>query len=235
MINLYGPFLALGFLLGSFIVWRRAKEEAYDEEKVFDAIVVSLFFGLLGARLHFIFINLSYFGTNLMKWFWLTRYAGLRWYGGLLGGFLGLAFFGEKARWGFWPTADIAVFGLALGQAVGLIGSFFNEYDFSQILEAVLIFVIYLILLRLERSYRLFTWYLGDKGRAEPGFLALVYLILSSLVKLGLAIFRGDPLYLSGFFLIAGIIGLYQRSGREFESDRRLVINRVKMIVRQKR
>ena len=127
----YGFFISLAFLVGSFVVWKRAKEEAYDEEKIFDALVLTVLFALLGARGYFILLNFQNFGFNFLKWIWLTRYAGLCFHGGLLGGILGLFLFTRREKWDFWQTADIAVFGLVLGQAIGRIGCFLNGCCFG--------------------------------------------------------------------------------------------------------
>lgn len=226
MINFYGLFMALAFLVGSFEVWRRAKEEAFESEKIFDGIVITVLLGLLGARIHFVLLNFEHFGFNLLRWLWLTKYAGLRFHGGLLGGIFGLFLFTKREKWDFWQTADIAVLGLSLGQAIGRIGCFFNEKDLTQIYESIFVMLIFYLLLRLERRYRLFVWYKGKKDKAAPGFLGLSYLIIYNLGRIFLETLRGERVYWSGLIVLVALVCLYQRSGRELQKDKRLVINR---------
>ncbi len=248
----YGFFISLAFLVGSFVVWKRAKEEAYDEEKIFDALVLTVLFALLGARGYFILLNFQNFGFNFLKWIWLTRYAGLCFHGGLLGGILGLFLFTRREKWDFWQTADIAVFGLVLGQAIGRIGCFLNGCCYgkptnlflgmkfaglterrhpTQLYEAILALLIFYLLLKLERRYRLFAWYKGKKDKAEPGFLALAYLIFYNLGRIFLENWRGDGIYwmgistaklVSGGILLVALIGFYLRSGRGWQEDKKL-------------
>lgn len=248
----YGLFMALAFLVGSFIVWRRAKEEAFDEEKIFDAIIFTTLFALLGARIYYLLFNFKDFGFNLLKWFWLTRYVGLCFHGGLFGGILGLFLFTKREKWDFWQTADIAVFGLSLGQAIGRIGCFLNGCCYgtptelflgvkfsglperrhpTQIYEAIFVLLIFYLLLKLERRYRLFAWYRGKKDKAAPGFLALSYLSFYNLGRIFLENLRGDSVYwrgvrstqlVSGLTLLVALIVLYQRSGRGWQEDKKL-------------
>jgi len=225
MISLFGLFLALGFLIGAFVFWYKAKEEAYDEEKIFDGIIITLFSALLGARLEFIFLNFQDFGFNLLKWFWLTRYTGLRFEGALLFGILGFYLFCRRLKWDFWLSADLAVFGLCWVQAIVKIGCFFNEKDITQIYESLLLFLIFFVLGRLERSYRLFAWYKGKKDRAAPGFLFLSYLIIFFTARMFLEKIRGNSLFLNGVIALISLGFLYWRSGRELPVDIRLLIS----------
>jgi len=227
----YGLFMALAFLVGSFVVWKKAKEEAFDEGKIFDGIIITTFFGLMGARLHFILFHFEHFGFDIIKWLWLTRYVGLYFYGGLFGGVLGLFWFTRRQKWDFWQIADIVVFGFSLAQIVAKIGCFFNKKDFTQIYEAILVFFIFYLLLKLERKYRLFDWYRGKKDKAEPGFLSLFYLILYSFSRIILENWREDGIYLIGIkitqiisvlILVFALIALYLRSGREIGGEKKL-------------
>lgn len=261
----YGLFLALAFLVGSFVFFRRAKEAAFEEEKIFDSIIWTVLFGLLGARIYYLLFNFPDFGFNPLKWFWLTRYGGLSFHGGLLGGTFGLFLFTKREKWDFWQTADIAVFGLSLGQVIGRIGCFLNGCCFgiqtdlpwgvvfvglegrrhpTQIYEALFVLFIFFLLLKLERRYRLFSWYKGKSDKAAPGFLALSYLIFYNFGRILLENLRGDSLYwgrvrsaqlVSGLILFAALVTLYQRSGRKLKEDKKLLavyclslINRLK-------
>jgi phosphatidylglycerol:prolipoprotein diacylglycerol transferase len=255
-IRSYGLFMALALIVGSFVVWKKAKDEAYDEEKIFDGLVFTIIFGLIGARVYCVFLNFSRFGFDPLKWIWVTRYAGLCFHGGLLGGILGLYLFARREKWNFWQTADTAVFGLALGQVIARIGCFFDGCCFgqptdvfwgvmfsgfeerrhpTQIYEAFLGLLIFYFLNKLERRYRLFDWYKGKKDRAEPGFLFLFYLIAYSFGRIILETWRGDSVYwlgiksaqiTSAFILLISLFGLYRRSGSDWQFNGKLLSER---------
>lgn len=226
LVSSFGLFLALGFLLGSFVIWRKAKDEAFEEEKIFDAIIIVTIAGLIGARLEFIFTHWSEFGFSLIKWLWLTRYAGLGFFGALAGGSIGLWWFVKSGRIdpaggraGFWPLADLAVFGLILGQLVVKINGFLLARSWLRLSEVIWLVLILLLLKKLERRYRLFKWYQGKRKQAAPGFLFLTYLLFYFLGQLGLEILRGGCLYLDSLVIFSSLIVFYSRSGRDWQED----------------
>lgn len=260
--------MALAFLVGSFVIFRRAKEEAFDEENFFDALIFTTISGLIGARVYCVLINFSQFGLDPLKWIWLTKYAGLCFHGALIGGAIGLWWLVDSGKlgpaWrqaGFWQTADIAVFGLALGQAIARIGCFLNGCCYgkptevfwgvmfsgfeekrhpTQIYEALFALLIFCFLNKLDRRYRLFDWYKGKKDRAEPGFLFLFYLITYNFGRIILEIWRGDSVYwwgiksaqISSFFiLLISLFGLYLRSGRDWQFDGKILAGRVTSVL----
>jgi phosphatidylglycerol:prolipoprotein diacylglycerol transferase len=109
----------------------------WNPEHVWNGIVWALIFGIIGARLYHVLTPspsmaargiesaLDYFRSpyQLIN----IRSGGLGIYGGIAGGALGLFIYARRARIPFLAWADLAVVGLALGQAIGRWGNFFNQ------------------------------------------------------------------------------------------------------------
>jgi len=120
--------LALGFLLGIFLVWRLCRAWDLDEEKILDITLLTLLGGLLGARVYFAIENLQVFSLPL-NLILINKAPGLSFWGGILGGWLTLYFLARRKRLNFWQLADIAVVGLLGGLIMSDIGCFLGGCD----------------------------------------------------------------------------------------------------------
>lgn len=112
--------------------WRR-----WNPDHAWNALILILILALIGARLYHIltpspsmaaigiYSPLDYFRNPLQLLNF--RGGGLGIYGGILGGLLGLVIYTRRNRLPTLSWADLAVVGLALGQAVGRWGNFFNQ------------------------------------------------------------------------------------------------------------
>lgn len=125
-ISSYGVFLALGILLGVFLIWRLSRAWDLDEEKVLDLILVTSLGSLLGARLYFVIEHLSYFSSPL-NIILINKVPGFVFWGGLLGGWLTLYLFARRKRLDFWQLSDIAVVGLIGGLLFSDMGCFLGS------------------------------------------------------------------------------------------------------------
>jgi len=212
----FGFFLGIGAFFTAFIIWRRLKELGVKEEKIIDGIVFCQLLGLFFSRLFFIIKNFSEFGLILSRWILVGRFPGLSFWGWLIGIVLGLALFSRWQKWDFWRITDEVTFGILPFLFLFQLGSFFDGSGAGKptgmpwgiffpgslvrqhpvsLMMAILIFLIWIFLLRIERNWRTWSWYKSQK----PGFIALVFLGLLSLVNLPLAFLKENKLY---FFLI---------------------------------
>ena len=109
----------------------------WNPDHVWNGLIWLLVLAIIGARLYHILTpspSMAAFGIespldyfrNPMQLFNL-RNGGLGIYGGLLGGLLGLFLYSRHARIPMLAWADLAAIGLALGQAIGRWGNFFNQ------------------------------------------------------------------------------------------------------------
>ncbi len=130
----YGLMLALAFLLGIYLIEKRARKQGLDKNKIMDLVFLILFSGILGARVLFVILNWGYYKSDLAGIFKVWE-GGLVFYGGLILAFLVSIWFLRKNRISFWKTADILSPALALGEALGRIGCFLNGCCYGLISE----------------------------------------------------------------------------------------------------
>lgn len=114
-ISSFGLFLGLGIFFGAFSVWRIARSFDFDFEKVLDLIFLVVGSGFVFSRIGFVLMNLGVF-DSFTKIFFVNRYPGLSFWGGILGGILALWWFARRAKLPYLQVADIAMVGfLAAG------------------------------------------------------------------------------------------------------------------------
>jgi phosphatidylglycerol:prolipoprotein diacylglycerol transferase len=199
----YGFILMLGAVAGAWLASRRAKERGYDPEIVWDLLVWLIIGGVIGARLWHIFLpskssmfDTMYYLTHPLDAINLLK-GGLGIPGAVIGGVIALYFYSRKHGLYFAEWLDIAAPALALGQAIGRWGNFFNQELYgaptklpwaifiepSKRLTGFLDAEYYHPLFLYESIYNLanmfFLLWLDKrfKGRLKPGDLFLVYLI----------------------------------------------------------
>ncbi len=131
-----GLLLALGISLGALLAAREAKRRDYDPEIIYYLFLPLTIWGTIGARIwHILTPPLSSVQLGLTTQYYLSHPldALALWIGGfgipgtLIGGSLALLFFTRKNELSFWKLADILAPGLALAQAIGRLGNYFNQ------------------------------------------------------------------------------------------------------------
>ena len=129
-IRWYGILIATGVLLGTTLAHREAIRRRQDPDKILNAIVLTVLVALLGARLYYVLFNWDYYGANPGKIFAVWE-GGLAIHGGLIAGALATVLYCRKAGLSLPVTMDIMVPGVAIGQAIGRWGNFFNQEAFG--------------------------------------------------------------------------------------------------------
>jgi phosphatidylglycerol:prolipoprotein diacylglycerol transferase len=136
-VRYYGIILMLGALAGGYLATFEVKRRGHDPEMVWDLLVYLIIGGVLGARLwHILTPPPSSIAQGFTTQFYLTHPldALAIWKGGLgipgtiIGGLIALYLYARQHNEiRFLEWADIAAPGLALGQAIGRWGNFFNQ------------------------------------------------------------------------------------------------------------
>lgn len=116
----------MGFLYGTFLVWRLSRAWDLDEEKILDATLLTLIGGMLGARIFFAILHLQYFASAPLNLILINKVPGLSFWGAFLGGWLTLYFFSKAKRLDLWQLADIALVGVLGGLILSDAGCFFG-------------------------------------------------------------------------------------------------------------
>src|SRR6266545_3325109 len=132
-VRFYGIILMLGAVAGAFLATREAKRRSYEPEIVWDLMIYLLIGGIIGARLWHILTPPPSSGITA-GWYFThpldalnIRKGGLGIPGAVIGGAIVLFFYTRRHGLDFAQWADIAAPGLALGQAIGRWGNFFNQ------------------------------------------------------------------------------------------------------------
>lgn len=123
-VSSYGVFLALGFLYGTFLVWRLSRAWDLDEEKSLDLTLLTFIGALVVARIYFVFEHLQYFTGSPLSVILINKVPGFSFWGGILGGWLTLFYFSKRFKMDFWHLADIASVGLLGGLILSDLGCF---------------------------------------------------------------------------------------------------------------
>jgi phosphatidylglycerol:prolipoprotein diacylglycerol transferase len=136
-IRFYGILLMLGALAGGFLATVEVTRRGQDPEMVWDLLVYLIVGGIIGARLWHIFTPPpSSIAQGFTTQYYLTHPldALAIWKGGLgipgtiVGGLVGMYLYARGHRaLGFLDWMDISAPSLALGQAIGRWGNFFNQ------------------------------------------------------------------------------------------------------------
>lgn len=242
----FGLFLTLGYLAATFILWREGKRQGYNDEKLLDLSVISLVAALVGGRIYFVLLNPSLFSEEPINSlaFWQGGFA---YHGALIAVLIIGAYFVRRWKWSFFQVADISSLSASAALVLGKIGAFLAGLDFGketslpwgvnfpgliglrhpvQLYEAAGYFIILVFLLILY--YRNLT-----SSEMKSGKVFFSFLISTSLVRLGLEVFRADslvvfsiPLALLTSLIIAliSIVALYYFHIREFRDDAKRIL-----------
>ena len=86
--------------------------------------------GVLGARIYYVVLEWGYYKDNWIDVFKIWQ-GGLAIHGGIIFGLLALWLFARRQKQDFWLLASVIVPALALGQAIGRWGNYFNQELFG--------------------------------------------------------------------------------------------------------
>jgi phosphatidylglycerol:prolipoprotein diacylglycerol transferase len=126
----YGILMASAMALGLWLAHRDAIRRRIDPEPLLKASELALLGGLVGARLYYVLFNLDYYARVPAKIFAVWE-GGLAIHGGVIGGVLVGGGYAWRRRLPLSRYLDIAAPSLAIGQAIGRWGNFFNEEAFG--------------------------------------------------------------------------------------------------------
>jgi phosphatidylglycerol:prolipoprotein diacylglycerol transferase len=215
----YGLLIALAVLIGLMVSMRLARLRGLDPGLVADLLPLLVLGAVIGARIYYVALQWPDYqgrwGEMLAIW-----HGGIAIHGALIGGSLTTIAFCRWRRQPFWPLLDILLPAVALGQAIGRWGNFFNSEAFGApttdlpwrltiplerrplelldqatyhptfLYESLWNLGVFVLLLLLLRRS------LQGKLRLPPGALSCVYLLAYSSGRLWIEGLRLDPLCL---------------------------------------
>lgn len=126
----YGLLIASAVLLGMTLALRQCKQFDLLQDDVLDALLLAVPLAIVCARLYYVIFEWDMFKGNLLRIF-DTRSGGLAFYGGVIGGVLGVFIISRFKKIKFHRFVDFLIVYIPLGQAIGRWGNFFNQEAFG--------------------------------------------------------------------------------------------------------
>ncbi len=124
-ITFYGIISALSYLLGVLITAKNAKKRGFTSDDIIILAIYVIPLCVIGARIYYVLFSLdeyTYFWDIFKIW-----KGGLAFYGGLIGGAIGVILYCAIHKKNFFALIDIIAPSLICAQALGRWGNFFNQ------------------------------------------------------------------------------------------------------------
>jgi phosphatidylglycerol---prolipoprotein diacylglyceryl transferase len=116
----FGICFAAGFLASGVLIGQRFKELGKPVDWSYEMVFAALVGGLVGSRVDYLLQNWSEVSDDLLGN--IFSGSGLVWFGGLVGGALGVILWARWRRFLGWQLFDTAAVPLAIGYAIGRVG-----------------------------------------------------------------------------------------------------------------
>lgn len=126
----YGVFMVLGIIAAILISFWLAKYYNVSENLIFDLFFWVIIGGIIGARIYDIFLNFNYYLIYPLQTLKIWE-GGLAIHGAIIAGIIIILIFARRQKFSFWEMGALIVPGLALGQAIGRWGNYFNQELFG--------------------------------------------------------------------------------------------------------
>lgn len=226
-VHSYGLFMALGFLAALLWIRFQSKREGLPVSKMTDLAFLMIVAAIVGSRILFILLEWRHYLAHPLDIFKVWE-GGLVFLGGLLGCIVTAWVYMKKHHLNFWKVSDTFMPGVAIGHSLGRVGCFlagccfgkqcdpFSWYAVTfpgnvgslappniplyptQLMEATTEFLTFLFL----------AW--KSSKKAFDGQIFLLYLIIYSLFRIFIEVFRGD---IERGFVIEGWVSTSQLIG----------------------
>lgn len=194
----YGVMLAVAVVVCALLLSRDALKQGIAKEVSFDFLFWVTIGGILGARIFYILISWEYFSQNLFEVVMINR-GGLAWQGGFIGGLIAGLWFVKLKGLKLRVMLDVAAPYLALGQAIGRLGCFFNGCCFGKAWAFGIYFPVHharLYPTQLYETGMLLAIFIFLKFFKKPswpkGMIFVLYLWLAAIERFIVEFYRAD-------------------------------------------
>lgn len=239
-------FIILAFFAGTYVFWRKGREEHYQEDELFDALLKALLWGVLWSRIGFVVLHIDVFGLQPLNWINILDFPGYSALVGILAAGWSLFKSARHQKWDEYEVLDFGVIALTLASAILWLGNFFSGAEIGtattlpwglqfpnvfdrrhpvQLYGFLAYLLLFFYLLWAEPRYRTFSWYRARKDSAQSGFLFCAFCIFWGVVGTVLWFFSPTKVLFFGapvepiiriVIVVFGMVKLFQRSGRTF-------------------
>lgn len=201
----YAIMIVTAMIMAILVLKIREKYFDIKFSEIIDLAIYLIPISIISARIYYILFSLDYYILSPMEIF-NFRGGGLAIYGGILGGLITCYIFCKKRRIDFVELLDYVTPSLAIGQAIGRWGNFFNVeaygkvttvpwkmgiYEFGEYIEVHPTFLYESIC-----TLVLFIILMNIKNRKFSGQVACEYLIGYGLIRMIIEGLRTDSLML---------------------------------------
>lgn len=131
----YSALMVSSILIAYLIGTHEEKRLQLPADSMLDMVLVAIPCGIVGARLYFVLMRLDQFAQNPISALFIWE-GGIAVYGSILGGALGVFLYCKAKKRSFAALMDITAPGLALAQAIGRWGNYFNREAFGPVITA---------------------------------------------------------------------------------------------------
>ncbi|MCR5625268.1 MAG: prolipoprotein diacylglyceryl transferase [Lachnospiraceae bacterium] len=135
-IAFYGIIIASAMIAGYLLACYQAKRTGQKAEIYLDTVIWAIIFAIIGARCYYVIFSWDYYKEHPAEIINL-RGGGLAIYGGIIGGLLAAYIVSRVKKYSFLLLVDTACAGIALGQAIGRFGNFFNREAFGKYTDSL--------------------------------------------------------------------------------------------------
>lgn len=206
----FGVALFFAVVLAAFLIWKQARKRGLSEEKVFDCFLLTIFIGLIGARLGYVFSNWSLFSVDFSRIILVGHYPGFSFLWGIISGILGVLVVASSTGLEAFLVADFFTIAFSWSLLFGLGGCYLDgcliNHNQSLITLSIISGLLALILVFAKRKI---------SSRADLATLArrhglyfsayLIFLSLSLLIIPGVSR-PGDKNYFLAVLIISIIL-----------------------------
>ncbi|MGB3367891.1 MAG: prolipoprotein diacylglyceryl transferase [Acidaminobacteraceae bacterium] len=203
-VYLFGVTIALGMLIGYFIVSKEITRKKLDEDVFSTLSLYVIIFSIIGARLYYVTVfALEYYLNDPIQIF-MIRNGGMSIQGGIIGGVLSGLIYLKIRKANFKDYADAFVPGLAIGQFIGRIGCdvfgipMNGTYPWGKLVNGVLVHPVQIYEALLDLVLFAWLWrrreYIKFKGQ-----LFVEYIIIFGIIRGFIEFFRSNPIWIEPF------------------------------------
>ncbi|HUS16644.1 MAG TPA: prolipoprotein diacylglyceryl transferase [Chloroflexia bacterium] len=213
----YSVMIVLGAVVAAWLATREARRRGQDPEHIWQMMPIVLIFGIIGARLGWVLVSLKDIEAKGWEHALAVWEGGLSIQGALVGGIIAAVIYTRRYHFDFFEWADIIIPGVALAQAIGRWGNYFNQEAFGAVCNNPWCISISDEVLRSHPEY---AAYVGQNLRFAPTF---AYEMIWDLLNFALLMWLGRQsrveLRTGDLFWVYGIV---YSVGRFFIEDIRL-------------
>lgn len=206
----YGICIVIGMLAALALGYYRTEKHGLSKDRALDIFITVVIAGVIGARLYYVIFEFNNLYKDDLKQIFNIRNGGLAIHGAVIFGGLAL-YIACKCFWkeNFWRWVDLIAPGLALAQAIGRWGNYFNAEAYGPkttlpwgidvgkdylVHPTFLYESIWCLLLAI-----FLLWFVAKKKNTFDGQVFALYAIIYSVERIAVEQLRQDSLMIGPF------------------------------------